>query len=224
MKKTETGGSWRGFFGMVLKLAILLVILGILWSYLMPSFYKAVPEKGPPKNYLDHILANLPVGQLAHQIPSEVPMNSQATAMLVLSPSATHEELQAYFDDSMPVEFAEAKIGQRMRARLQGTKGNLKIAPLGSEDQAVSFNTNTKWEWTITPEKPGAERVVLSVDILLKVDGENTYRTIRTYQESVEVTTTTVGRVSMFWGKHWKWVIGTFLLPLSVFMYRKYKK
>jgi hypothetical protein len=197
------------------------LVIGMMMSVLMTPMMD-IRDRIP--NELDRLLSRLPTGQIAHQIPRKVALNEQATARLTLSPKSTREELQAQFDESAPIQFAEVKIGQRMRAALRGTEGHFEIMAVGSEEQAVSYQTDTEWQWTITPKKPGTEHVILTLDLLVKIEGEDSYRTIETYRDSVEITATIGQRVTMFWNAYWQFIIGTLLLPLLGFIYARNRK
>ena len=96
------------------------------------------------------------------------------------------------------------KIGERIRARLYGIRGNFTIAPDRYIEKAVSFNDNTQWEWTLTPKNPGIEKVTLDAQIIINIDGHETYRDIKNFpKKDIEITASVFQKLGIFWSENW---------------------
>jgi predicted secreted protein len=98
---------------------------------------------------------------------------------------------------------------------------NFKIKYIGANTKQHLDSSITTWVWWVTPLKPGNNLLVLCVDIF--IDGTN--KTKR-YDDNIIVISndTIINKIYIFFKIYWQWIIGTFILPFSVFIWKKKKK
>lgn len=216
----------------ILNLIILLAALVVLIfsspiKRMFEHIFKIIPAEnnsGTFTSELDAALSKLPTGTIAHQVPTSIPLEGQSKATLILSPEATYEDFQTKLSTFFPIKLVDVKIGQKMRATLKGTNSHLSITAHETAEQAISFEKDTEWNWTITPNKPGKEIVILTLEILLKIDGNESYRSIESYSEKIEITTTPWTHTQYFVKANWQYIITTLLIPLIGYVFARWRK
>ena len=157
-------------------------------------------KKSIIENRVDRIISSLPDALIAYEIPQEIPYGQQNIATLKISPGAIREELETQFKSD---NIDEVKIGEKMRARLYGTRGNFTIAPNRYTEKAVSFPDDTQWKWTLTPKNTGIEKVTLDAQIIINIDGTETYKNIKNFpKKDVEITASVSQKLGIFWSEN----------------------
>ena len=99
---------------------------------------------------------------------------------------------------------------------------NFKINYIGSDTKQHLDSSITTWMWWVTPLTKGNNHLILYIDIF--VDGTN--QTIKRYDDNIIVISndTIINIVIRFLETYWQWIIGTFILPFSVFIWKKKRK
>jgi hypothetical protein len=174
-------------------------------------------------NPLDELLAGLPWGNIAYSVPPSVALDEKVDALLRLSPQKSMTELQATLDAVRPSHFANIKIASRMKAALTSDSAGLQIIANDDPVQAVSFSEDTVWSWRIIAREPGSYWLHMTVAILVKIDGEDTYRTINSHEESIFVKATASRRFKRFLVNYWQWIATTLAIPLLIFLYGRFQ-
>lgn len=101
----------------------------------------------------------------------------------------------------------------------------LQIDPLTPVSQALSTRRSTEWLWSIKPSESGKHLVVLTVNAIVKVDGEQAERAILIKNETMEVTVTTSYMITTWLKQHWEWLLSGLIFPLIVWFWsRKNRK
>ena len=114
-----------------------------------------------------------------------------------------------------PPATAEVKIAPRMEAVLSGQ--NFQITAITPATQAVSRTETTEWRWEVSPKAPGEQRLHL----VLNVELNGTSRTLRTFDETIEVTVTFSQQVSGFVGENWKWLWTASIVPIAAWLWKR---
>jgi hypothetical protein len=194
--------------------------LGNFERLLSSLFVYYEPEHANP---LDEFLAGLPWGNIAYRVPPSVGLDKKVDAWLRLSPQKTMAELQASLDAAHPVHFAHIQLAPRMKTTLASDSEGLQIIPNEDAVQAVSFSEDTVWSWRIIAHEPGSYLLLMRVAILLKIDGEDTYRTINSHQETLFVEATPRQRIIRILANYWQWIATTLAIPILAVLYRAVK-
>ena len=169
-------------------------------------------KKSIIENRVDRIISSLSNALIAYEIPQEIPYGEQKSATLNISPRAIREELETQFKSK---NIDEVKIGERIRARLYGTRGNFTIVPDRYIENLVSFNGSTQWDWTLTPKNPGIEKVILVAQLIIKIDGTETYRDIKYFpKQDVEITASVFQKLEIFWSENWLPLVSLLFIPV----------
>lgn len=181
------------------------------------------PTEIPPKEKsLDQILEEMEIGAIAFNAPSTININDSHQIQLILSLSEPLEQLQERLHSGGQSIGANIKVSNRMEARLTGTMFN--ISAVTPEIQAISKSLPTEWRWEVSPLKEGSYNLHLTLTALLEVDGRETPRTIRTFDQIISVEVTASQRIKGFINDNWRWFWAVILVPLVGWVLSKLKK
>jgi len=109
-----------------------------------------------------------------------------------------------------------------MQARLTGL--NFEIIAVTPEEQAVSGLEDTKWKWEIKAKSSGLQKLHLTLSALVIVEGNNTYKTIRTFDKEIKVQVSIGHRITKFIIDNVKWMWTPIIFPIFVWVWRKIRK
>lgn len=194
----------------------------------LPPPPPAPPPAPPPSDLprseksLDQLLQEMEIGAIAFNAPSRLNISDSQQIQLLLSLSEPMEQLQEQVQASGETIGANIKVSNRMEARLTGTMFN--ISAVTPEVQAISKSLPTEWRWEVSPIKEGNYNLHLTLTALLEVDGRETPRTIRTFDQIISVEVTTSQRIKGFINDNWRWFWAVILVPLFGWVISKLKK
>jgi hypothetical protein len=140
---------------------------------------------------VDATLKKLDLGDIAFKVPERLPLRQHATVVLLLSPTQSAAQLTATLRQETAagekVESAERiQISGLMEAKLAGPAFEIRaITP--EEPQMVSRTEPTEWKWDVTPKQPGQQSLHLTINAIVKFDGANHPRTIRSFDRTIQV-------------------------------------
>ena len=140
---------------------------------------------------VDATLKKLDLGDIAFKVPERLPLRQHATVVLLLSPTQNAAQLTATLRQETAtgekVESAERiQISGLMEAKLAGPAFEIRaITP--EEPQMVSRTEPTEWKWDVTPKQPGQQSLHLTINAIVKFDGANHPRTIRSFDRTIQV-------------------------------------
>jgi hypothetical protein len=140
---------------------------------------------------VDATLKKLDLGDIAFKVPERLPLRQHATVVLLLSPTQNAPQLTATLRQETAVgekvESAERiQISGLMQAKLAGPAFEIRaITP--EEPQMVSRTELTEWKWDVTPKQPGQQSLHLTINAIVKFDGANHPRTIRSFDRTIQV-------------------------------------
>lgn len=178
----------------------------------------------PPDPFaaVDELLQELELGTIAFTVPRSLNLRETAMVQLVLSLNLTVDELSGMIESAAPVESAAVRVSDRMQARLSGA--NFSISAITPETQAVSRGEPTQWRWEARPLAEGTHSLHLTLSALLRVDGESTARTIRTFDREIEVKVTVPQRLGGFLRENWEWLWTALLVPVGGWIWRRVRR
>jgi hypothetical protein len=158
-----------------------------------PTFEMATPKNPSPANSIEAVdaaLQKLNLGQIAFKVPEVLPLKQHATVVLLLSPTQSAGELTATLRQETAqgekVESAHIQISGLMEAKLIGPAFAIHaITP--EEPQMVSRTEPTEWKWDVEPKTAGNQDLHLTINAIVKFDGVNRPRTIRSFDRVIRV-------------------------------------
>lgn len=158
------------------------------------------PAAGPPDF---PSFKRLPWGSVAHTLPREMRHSESRIVEILVSPTHSVDELESML--SSDAQGRSLQVTPMMTATLVGQ--GFQIEPSTPPVQAVAKDSPTRWQWTIKP-KPGAydvQLLTLSLWARVQVQGSDTDREVRTFNQLIQVKITRLERTAGFVGEHWEW-------------------
>ena len=180
-----------------------------------------IEEGYPSLENVDKALKSLVLGNIAFNAPEEIQWNNTAVIELLLSLSFSVDELKDKIHEAGEREGAKIRVADKMSAVLMSS--GFEIIKLTPETQAISFEEITDWKWEITPIKPGEQTLYLTISAILFVNGERTPRKIESYRKKIYIKVTFIQKLGFFIKDKWDWLWGVILVPLIIWIWRKWK-
>jgi hypothetical protein len=109
-----------------------------------------------------------------------------------------------------------------MEAKVTGLGFN--IEPITPERQAVSRTQETEWRWQIEPTKSDTLELNLTLSAQIKVDGESSARTIRTFEKKILVNVPFTQRVATAMNNNVELLTTVVLIPVAGGTWRYVRK
>lgn len=147
--------------------------------------------------------------------------------------AGVHERVEARVAENLPEDFVarlkalgitgpdDISLGSSMKVRLAGD--GFDIALLGEEEKTVS-SEGSSWVWDVTPVRPGAQSLLLTVTIKVKIPGDGDERKeLPVLTKPIMVDPSPLYSTVRFIRARWLWFIGGFfVVALSVwFLWRR---
>ena len=174
------------------------------------------------ENNLDSLLQAMPLGNIAFNAPTSLNIERVAQIQLLLDLTQSITELQEEIAEDGEKHGATIRISHRMEAKLEGPM--FTIAPITKEIQAVSQLEPTEWKWEVHPTKSGNHNLHLTLSALLQIEGQETFRMLKTFDKTIQVRVTTIQKVESFIMEHWKWLWAAVLMPVAGWIWRRISK
>jgi hypothetical protein len=164
---------------------------------------------------------NMSDGRVVYKIPEQMKVRSTYRVLLRIAKSKA--TVSVYDSLEGTVRTSEIPVTQTMSARLidasPSDNKSFDIVPNNSEIQIVeNGETFTEWVWDVTPIKTGSSNLKIVISI---IKGDNRKDII--YEDSVMVELNPSAQLLFWWNTYWQWIIGTFLLPFFLWVYKRYK-
>ena len=184
------------------------------------------PTPSDELSQIDKVLASLPMGNMAFNVPAAVEIGQTFSVRLILSPTKSIAQIQEELDRSLPPrqshESAQVRLTSQMEARMTGQ--NFEIVEVTPEILAVSGSEDTQWTWDVTPKQGGPQQLHLTVSAILYLNGQSTPRVVNEFDRKINVNVGFGYRVSSFIGDNWQWLWATLLVPAVGWLWRRRKK
>jgi hypothetical protein len=147
--------------------------------------------------------------------------------------AGVHERIEAHVAENLPEDFVarlkalgitdpdDILLGSSMRARLAGD--GFDIAQLGDDEKPVSGEGSTPWVWDVAPVRAGAQTLLLTVTIKVKIPGNGDERKeLPAFTKPVTVAPSPLYSTVRFIRARWPWFIGViFAVALAVWFLRR---
>jgi hypothetical protein len=156
----------------------------------------------PVNESLDSALRRMEWGNIAFNAPRSMGYGETIVIHLGLDPTKSLSELESSIQEAGEKEGARVQIAPRMEAHLTGE--GFDITPVTPESQPVSMEGRTDWKWDIRPKRFGSQSLHLSLNALLKIDGESSTRTIETFDKDISVNIVLPTSLIAYPQDHWE--------------------
>ncbi len=174
-----------------------------------------VPQAAASQSIEDE-LNRLPVGQIAFNPPSS--MKVATTERVQVRVSETKGAADAA-KMSGNVQTAPIQVSPVMSVQLQGA--SFQITPLDPQDQIVTPDGYTQWDFDVTPTANGDQTLSLTASVEIAVPGMGTQR--RAFPVLTRTVHVQVNPVS-FLTDNWQWFAGTIIIPLALLGWQRLGK
>ena len=141
---------------------------------------------------IDKLLGQSVQSSIAYNVPDRVTLNNTVTIELVLNPSLSPTELAGQLTPSGEVVTALIEITPMMKAvLLPQNQDALAIQPIHADAvQLVSNVDTTRWAWLVTGKNGGPQKMVLVIYRLIRFEGQEYWREVKSYQAEINVQVT----------------------------------
>lgn len=161
-------------------------------------------------------------GRVVYKIPER--MRVRSTSRVVLRISSSKSTVSIYDSLQGEVRTSEIPVTQTMEVKLVDPSPSdhkyFEIVPDNNAEQLVeNGETFTEWSWNVTPVRPGSSSLKIIISIIRDGHKKDTV-----YEDSVLVEKDLPVQVEYFWQKYWQWLIGTFILPFLLWLWKRKKK
>jgi hypothetical protein len=165
------------------------------------------------ENRVDAYLASLPVGEAAFNTPERMRLGETTNIELRLGGPQLAGNLNGRITAPGPVETHAVKIGAVMEAQLAGA--NFEITPLTPAEQPISADQPTEWDWQIKPTAEGRQRLFLTLNVVVEVDGRERRRREKTLQREISVEVDTGSRIGQLAYENLALIVTVIVVPLA---------
>jgi hypothetical protein len=184
----------------------------------MPSH--ASPPPPSPDDQLQHVVDELPLGNMVFNHPQEMRLGKQEYVYVRISQDLAHDLAQGLSTQGV-TERDQIKVSTSMRVRLSGDP-YFDVKGLTDKQQLVTKKDYTEWKFTVLPLKRGTWPLHLTITAVVRTPwGTEVFKDYPVKDEFVQVRVTAFGVVSSFIGGNWQWFLSAILIPLAVWIWRK---
>lgn len=176
-----------------------------------------------PLEVVDEVLRELSWVSIIFNPPKTMRYKNPVKVELLLSARKTVGELQKELDRQEDIHSARVKASNLMRARLTGSNG-MQILALSSEEQAISGESTTRWEWEVLPVEAGNKMLHLTLSAIITVVGDKMPRDIVTFDRSITVEISFGQSVGGFVSENWQWLWAAVFLPVATYVWNRFRK
>jgi hypothetical protein len=170
---------------------------------------------------IDQMLGQYMNSSFAYNSPSNMKLDESVTIELLLNPAMTTEQMGEQIQQSGAVTTGTIEITPQMKAQLVAQDPEaFVIRPLHDDAvQVVSGSDTTRWAWIVTAKKSGTQKLNLVIYRLIKYDGQDSWREVRSYQSKIEIEVTFAQRLAFM---DWKWIAGIVVTALLIPAFWRY--
>jgi hypothetical protein len=134
---------------------------------------------------------------------------------LLLSPSASPDDLKKQIVEAGQVTEAELQITPLMKAELISDDPQAFgiQAFQDNPEQVVVTDAPTQWRWSITAKKSGDQVLALTLYRQVQYNGQVYWRMLDTYKNIIHITVSAKQQLLQF---DWKWLVGILLTAILI--------
>lgn len=161
-------------------------------------------------------------GQIAFHTPTTMRLNQKERVHVRISKRFLSDMLE-----SMPEkEFSlvdTVLVGDIMLVKLLGD--DFKISSFDDEEQGVTDDAYTQWEFEVTPLKSGVRDLYLKVGMVYNVPGlGNTKKYLPVYEKQISVEVNVWQQIAGFSLRNWQFIAGTIIIPLGLWLISQFRQ
>lgn len=163
-------------------------------------------------------------GIVLYEIPDTMKVGNSYVAKLRISDGGGEIILEGLDVDNVSsnkkIKVIKSRVGRIMGVKLSNIGGekDFDIRLLNSEVQVIEEgNSYTSWDWVITPLVSGNKK--LKMVIIIK-EGDFV-KDIPVYEDYIHIRNSPGFYLWGFLEKYWQWLLGTIIIPLFLFIWRK---
>lgn len=164
------------------------------------------------------VLSQLFKATLTFLIPAVGNIDSVLNAQLAVNPSTapsgTEKTIQATHKT-----VAQVEVSRKLYAHI--TAEDFHVTAVTPETQIIAADKPTEWLWELRPKRPGRFQVKLTVNAIVKVDGESSEHYLKKFEEVITVEVHPLQVVVGWLSEYWQWLISTLVLPFLLWVYKK---
>lgn len=186
-----------------------------------PAAAQPIATEPPP---VSEPTATPDFGSIAYDVPQQMVRSEAVQVILLVSPSQEDdlaavlvEELESVGQDPDNVQTANVEVAKRMSASLTSAPSDaFEIVPLqAGDEQLLSDDEPTQWEWSVVPLQGGTHRLILRIDRLVERDGIVEPFKEEVHRDDVTVEVPVEQQLQDAWGGFdFKWLAGVLIFPL----------
>jgi hypothetical protein len=164
---------------------------------------------------IDNILQSAVTGHIAYNAPAAMQLDQTVDIQLLLSPSASPDDLKKQIVEAGQVTEAELQITPLMKAELISDDPQAFgiQAFQDNPEQVVVTDTPTQWRWSITAKKSGDQVLALTLYRQVQYNGQAYWRMLNTYKNTIHITVSAKQQLLQF---DWKWLVGILLTAILI--------
>ena len=196
------------------------------FAVILASSSRQASCSGPkyPADEISDVLVNAARGHILFDPPAAMKQGKEVrmTALITKNPLDTLDELKKQLPADRKLMFEEISVLPYMTVKLDSEDdGAFKIKALQPQDQFVSTDRPSQWDFNVTPLKSGEQDLELVVGMRIKHPGEaDEGRFYPLYVRKIDVQVDYLFTVSSFWQSYWQLILTAILIPLFVTGYK----
>jgi parallel beta-helix repeat protein len=180
------------------------------WSEISTPTATPTPAPAPPdtpdlSEIVEDELKKLDPGQILFNPPKKMRVGVRERVEVRISKNIT-EELSTRLKGRGEPQIENISVNTFMKVRLTGD--NFDIKPLSEEEQVVSDEGFTQWEYDVIPNKYGNQILQLIVTVRIKIPGGEEKITYPVFERDINVEVNIIYFITHL---DWRWIIGTII-------------
>lgn len=164
---------------------------------------------------IDTVLQQAVSGHIAYNAPASMQLDQTVDIQLLLSPSASADDLKQQIDETGQVITSELQISPLMKAELisDDPQAFSIQAFQDSPEQVVLTDAPTQWRWSVTAKKSGQQVIELTLYRQIQYAGQTYWRMVQTYKNTIHITVSAKQQLLQF---DWEWLAGILLTAILI--------
>jgi hypothetical protein len=187
-----------------------------------PSSSKPVNSVSIEQYSLNNLSSQLFDATIAFVVPNEANVDDSIKVQLLIDINKTTKELEKELTSTGIVYSDQVKISNLVYTKL--TAPDFEISQLTPEIQPISSEEITEWLWNLKPKSTGTFDVYLTINAVVKINGKEKQRQIKTFEKQLTIQITKKQKVERWFQHNWQWAWGAILAPIVGFFFLRKKK
>lgn len=227
----------KKFFPIVFGVVIVILLAMSLLLVSTPKYLKKqLPPPSPPvaemqpkpapvpaptdlSEIVENELKKLSPGRFLFNVPQEMKVGVKERVEARIAKNFTEDLSIGLRGHGVPL-IEEIKVNTLMGVRLNGR--NFDIKALSHEEQIVTGEGFTQWDWDVVPLKSGDQLLSLVVTVRIKIpDYGEERKDYPVFDRQIKVKVNPVYTIKTFIESYWQWIIVTILIPLIGWVVKK---